>query len=62
MKTMKLETNDDGYLEPVDEDDVPIFRHCCEGSIAVTWDFYQAVCEEVFLLHDIQVEIIPRHA
>lgn len=51
---MLIAKNKDRFYRPVNDVDLPMFRHCCEGSIGVI-DIHFFM--PVFNAHDIQIMI-----
>lgn len=48
---MRLRTNDKGQIEPEDPRELPFFRHCCEGMISVTLEYFRDSFVPVFVQH-----------
>ena len=51
---MKFETNGKGLIQPVSLKDVPLFKHCSGGSIAVTPEFFEAEVVDILLIHRVK--------
>lgn len=47
---LELDENKDGYLEPHNESDMPLFQHCTGGSISITYAYF-GDCKSVFEKH-----------
>lgn len=52
---MILTYNGSGQIEPYHQEDMPFFKHCADGMIAVTQKYYESHLKSVIQAHGVEI-------